>query len=112
MDAQTKANKPSDRRVSSELSDMALTLVWRDLVEALMVEDNSGFADELKRELSRAFDEPKSAERNMLLGATVRKIMSINLEQQAIRNIQNRDEQIEQDEAEQRAQHNLRGNSK
>ena len=89
LDAQEKANAPLEHEINSELSDMALTCDWRDLVEALMVEDNSGFADELKRELSLAFNDPKSVERNMLLGATVRKIMSINLERQAIQNIQN-----------------------
>ena len=109
LDAQEKANEPSEHEINSELSDMALTYDWRDLVEALMVEDNSGIADELKRELSLVFNDPKSVERNMLFGATVRKIMSVNLERQAIRNIQKRNEQLAQDDAEQRAKHNLRG---
>lgn len=109
LDAQEKANEPPEHEINSELSDMALTCDWRDLVEALMVEDNSGIADELKRELSLVFNDPKSVEKNMLFGATVRGIMSINLEQQAIRNIQKRNEQLAQDEAEQLAKHNLRG---
>lgn len=109
LDAQEKANEPPEHEINSELSDMALTYLWCDLVEALMVGNNSGLAQALKQDLAMAFDEPTNVVADMCLGTTVRRIMRLNLEQQAIQNIQKRNEQLAQDDAEQLAKHNLRG---